>query len=72
MGSVFYTGQISRYVGDTSLTVSDSVLSAVENVNRMFAGEVTSTAAFMVYIPGLPDFLQGWTKFIPQSYSVKI
>ena len=67
MGSVFYTGQVSRYIGATPLTVNDSVLSAASNVNRMFTGQVTTTSGINSWIPGLPDFLQGWTEFIPGS-----
>ena len=67
MGSVFFSGQTIRYVGDTRLTVSDTKLSAAANVNRMFAGENVNDAALIVYIPGLPDFLQGWTQFVPGS-----
>ena len=67
MGSVFYTGQVSRFIGATPLTVNDSVLSAASNVNRMFSGEATNTSGLITYIPGLPDFLQGWTEFIPGS-----
>jgi len=67
MGSVFFSGQTIRFVGGTRLTVSDTKLSAAANVNRMFAGENITDPALITYIPGLPDFLQGFTQFVPGS-----
>ena len=67
MGQVFYTGQTLRYVGNTELTVSDTLFAQASNINFMFAGEATTTAALIKYTPGAPDFLQGFTKFVPGS-----
>ena len=67
MGQVFYTGQVSRYVGNTELTVSDTLFAAASNINSMFAGEALTNASLIKYTPGAPEFLQGFTKFIPGS-----
>jgi len=67
MGSVFFSGQTIRFVGGTRLSVSNTKLSAAANVNRMFAGENIYDPALITYIPGNPDFLQGFTQFVPGS-----
>ena len=67
MGQVFYTGQVSRYVGNTELTVSDTLFAAASNINSMFAGEAITNASLIKYTPGAPEFLQGFTQFIPGS-----
>ena len=73
MGQVSYSGQVIKYVGGTSLLVSNTVLSASGNVDRMFAGASVTNPSFITYQPGLPDFLQGFTSFQPGStYGVYI
>ena len=67
MGAVSFSGQTIRFVGGTRLSVSNTKLSAAANVNRMFAGENITDPALITYIPGLPDFLQGFTHFVPGS-----
>lgn len=49
MGQVFYTGQVSRYVGNTELTVSDTLFAAASNINSMFAGEALTNASLIKY-----------------------
>ena len=71
MGSVNFPGQVVRFIGTTRLSVSNTILSATSTVDRIFAAENPSDPALITYVAGNPDFLQGFTQFVPcSSYQV--
>ena len=65
MGTLSFSGQVIKYVGTTNLAVSNTVLSSTSNINRIFGAESGTDVGPVIYQPGLPEFLQGFTNFAP-------
>ena len=67
MSTVNFGGQTLRYVGSNAILIKNTPLSASDNIRFIFAATSVSDNAFSRYQVGLPDFLQGFTNFRPNS-----
>ena len=67
MATVQFSGQTLKFVGANTISISNTPLSASDNIRYIFAATATTSNAFLRYQVGLPDFLQGFTTFAPNS-----
>ena len=67
MGLLTYSGANLKYVGESTISVSNTVLSAATVIDRIYTASNPTNTNFIAYNPGLPDFLQGFTTFVPGS-----
>ena len=67
MGLITFSGQILQFIEENRLNVSSTILSSGSFVEKIFAADNASSPSRITYTPGLPDFLQGFTQFVPGS-----
>jgi hypothetical protein len=73
MGLITFSGQILQFIEENRLNVSSTILSSGAYVDRIFASDNPNSPSRITYTPGLPDFLQGFTQFVPGStYAVYV